>query len=205
MPGEGMVKGKLKEKGNWIVGWEAEDPQTGKNYILVFGNGENKNISAGRELPNYHLYEVDPNTICKYVGPVGANEVCLWEGDVFEFENSTYFVRWNEMSLEWDAGVVSKLPEASFFKLAQFRFENIRLVGNIYDNPGLLEAKTKENKIQSAIGIIENILEDGACVCAADKETALNLAVYALEEMLGALETDFYATLSELPDNHVDF
>lgn len=98
-----------------------------------------------------HIYEknlkaellVDENTICQYTGLTNEFGEGFWENDivqcgyyygVIKYEEDAFIIKWN-----------AKGSEFLRHDLAYWAYlRNARVVGNIFDNPELLE-KGKEN------------------------------------------------------------
>ena len=85
---------------------------------------------------------IDPETICQYTGLTDKNGKKIWEGDILEGHLDDKFpedvtrekVIWHESG--WKAeepGCVDKEY------LDEFDAENFEVVGNVFDNPELLE------------------------------------------------------------------
>lgn len=125
-----LFRGKRIDNGEWKYGylygiWE-------QGYILW---GMTNNV------PN--MVEVDPETICQYTGLTDKNGKKIWEGDILEGHLDDKFpedvtrekVIWHESGWKTEEpGCVDKEY------LDEFDTENFEVVGNVYDNPELLEA-----------------------------------------------------------------
>lgn len=86
---------------------------------------------------------IDPETICQYTGLTDKNGKKIWEGDILEGHLDDKFpedvtrekVIWHESG--W------KTEEPGCYDkeyLDEFDAENFEVVGNVFDNPELLEA-----------------------------------------------------------------
>lgn len=85
---------------------------------------------------------IDPETICQYTGLTDKNGKKIWEGDILEGHLDDKFpedvtrekVIWHESGWKTEEpGCVDKEY------LDEFDTENFEIVGNVYDNPELLE------------------------------------------------------------------
>lgn len=128
-----LFKAKRKDNGKWIEG--AVLPACNGTYIatsFLEGDFDEPLIVAA--------YEVVPETVCQYTGLTDKNGKKIWENDIvrFEkynavvrFEKGTYVMKWiNEMYFRDD-----------FYFWATDRRSFIENIGNIFDNPELLEVE----------------------------------------------------------------
>lgn len=135
-----------KEDGEWVVGHLYCD--VGKWMIRQFEF----------DRADYVSYEVNPETVCQYTGWNDSSGNKIWENDVVEFSENERYLIWysREMSMPtaislngiqfngtdyWN-GNNPQFTYADFCLMLQDpwgHFPNIRVVGNILDNPELLE------------------------------------------------------------------
>ena len=125
-----LFRGKRIDNREWVEGY-------------LYGMGEKRYILY--ELPNSAPtigIEVDPETICQYTGLTDKNGKKIWEGDILEGHLDDKFpedvtrekVIWNESGWKTEeSGSVDKTY------LDEFDTENFEVVGNVFDNPELLE------------------------------------------------------------------
>ncbi len=125
-----LFRGKRIDNGEWEYGY-------------LYGIWEQRYILWGmtNNVPN--MVEVDPETICQYTGLTDKTGKKIWEGDILEGHLDDKFpedvtrekVIWHESGWKTEEpGCVDKEY------LDEFDTENFEVVGNVFDNPELLEA-----------------------------------------------------------------
>lgn len=123
MSREILFRGKMTDNGEWEVGGVFFS----KNYTGIIVNA-------------MRWVEVDPETVGQYTGLTDKNGK-RYEGDIFQASDGEYIqryiIKWNEDSLEWSAECIGD-PDGTL-PLSEFRVEEIEVIGNIFDNPELLE------------------------------------------------------------------
>ena len=119
-----LFRGKRKSDGKWIFGNLLQTDDDG-TYIIQ------------NHVPHHFLknFEVDPESICQYTGLTDKNGRKIFEGDILRFENcSNYPVVWDD-----DYCAFGSCWYSDFDHLSKYRSIEIEVVGNIFDNPELLE------------------------------------------------------------------
>ena len=115
-----LFRGKRTDNGTWTFGylfriWE--------RAYLCWGTTNN--------VPN--MKEVLPETVCQFTGLYDKNGRKIFEGDILKYEEEYYLVKFLEY--RWAAIYKTCLPD----DLDQRTAKDFEKVGNIYDNPELLE------------------------------------------------------------------
>lgn len=125
-----LYRGKRRDNGNWIIGYYLV--VDGISYILperCFLNG---------------IVEVAPSTVGQYTGLTDKNGVKIFEGDIVKTKYGRLCsVEWFESNsvLCFDQrpiGVLENLLKKSPDKLDLWHKANLEVIGNVHDNPELL-------------------------------------------------------------------
>ena len=140
--------------GKWVEGNHLYDEMTDKHYIIPFGN-INESQKVGQEGCCYCVgFEVIPETVGQYTGVTDKNGKKIFEGDIVKTHyantNKTEFVeqvifeggsfraktKYTDNSSH-SALLYNGVPHLAIDKSAYM--DSIEVIGNIHDNPELLE------------------------------------------------------------------
>ena len=136
---EFLFRGKDVDTGKWVYGgyckhdkvkvcFTTDDPKT-KYMIIVDGS-----CDWGFE-PPLQGYEVDPNTVGQFTGLTDKTGKLVFEGDIVDIiHQGIYKCRWDECNFEFG---FSNGNES--FGIAYVSPHDFVVVGNIYDDPEMLE------------------------------------------------------------------
>jgi len=116
------------EDGIWVKGYLKCD--TGKWEISQFEY----------DRADYVWYEVDPSTICQCTGLRDKNGKLIWENDIVNCltEECCGYIGWNESEAGFYFNVL--LEDGRFEEEHIYDYQDgIEVIGNIFDNPELLE------------------------------------------------------------------
>lgn len=92
------------------------------------------------DVPN--MVEVDPSTICQCTGLKDKNGKLIWENDIVRDDNGNlYKAFWQDRyyQFSWICVKSDKLPIGAKWDFWSIRSYEIEVIGNIFDNPELLE------------------------------------------------------------------
>lgn len=126
-----LFKAKRIDNGEWV-----------QSYL--YGILEKRYILWGmtNDIPN--MIEVDPTTICQCTGLKDKNGKLIWENDIVKDEHGNlYKAFWqnNYYQFSWIC-VSSEIFQSGIkWDLYVMRSFEIEVIGNIFDNPELLESE----------------------------------------------------------------
>lgn len=157
-----ICKAKDIETSEWVYGYYVAIPEEyghGELVHAIFDPNKCEHIYMG-EYKDYGWHEVDPKTICQCAGWCDSNKTLIFEKDIVEFVGpNTHrdLIWWNNEMSEMEAIPVdgiefngydfwnSKYPKANYSSFCLMMqdpygdFKEIKVIGNIVDNPELLE------------------------------------------------------------------
>ncbi len=166
MAREKLFRGERTDIGEWVEGCLLVDYITGQYFIHANGNSVNESDKVGEEgCLKFLAFEVDPETACQYIGFPDKNGRKIFDRDIvkihqFLFDGSEHekeiivsieymddracfganllqakeirqYMGYSDEDLE---KVV--IPLSDFYGLHEESFE---IIGNVFDNPELLE------------------------------------------------------------------
>ena len=129
-----LFKAKRKDNGEWVEGGYFCEPYTDKEFIIrwnSFGLGYNEFI------------EIDPETLCQYTGLTDKNGQKIWENDICDRkEKYPEIVTYNKG--DWQLDYSYALGKEMHYNACNLGFyvcerNCVEVIGNIFDNPELLE------------------------------------------------------------------
>jgi uncharacterized phage protein (TIGR01671 family) len=135
-------RGKRKDNGEWVCGWLAGDTQTFiiSSFLIVHKNTGEKTIDSSCS----SIYEVIPETVGQYTGTKDKNDKKAYPGDVAKFyECSDEYLFFHgiakimDTTIGWTWEIIKQGNE--FLDSSSFWNDDFEIIGNIYDNPELLE------------------------------------------------------------------
>lgn len=133
-----LFKAKRIDNGEWAEGYYV------KKYDLL-GNEEHLIFHAD-SYKVWEYVEIDPETLCRFTGRCDKNGNRIWENDILMAhldesypEDATY------ETVEWGfAGwVTHEAGSTDREYIDKFDLEHFEVVGNIFDNKGLLQEEHK--------------------------------------------------------------
>lgn len=143
-----LFRGKSIMRGEWIYGYlnqhrgnirydcDCEPIADGCYYI----NDWQAKIDTGMYGQDY---KVDPNTVGQFTGLTDKNGVKVFEGDIVRYGDTIHRVVFEQRNGTAYFGLVYAACETLPFGHYQ-DLKQIEVIGNIYDNPELLEVSGNE-------------------------------------------------------------
>ena len=131
-----LYKAKRKDNGEWMVGFYTYIYK--KHYIYT---GQ---LIRGGLYDIAERFEVDPSTICRCTGLKDKNNRLIWENDIVKDDKGNlYKAFWqdNYYQFSWICIKSAKLPIGAKWSLWNIKSFEIEVIGNIFDNPELLESE----------------------------------------------------------------
>lgn len=131
-----LFKAKRKDNGEWVEGYYVYCRK--RHYILPV-----LNKAIGFDEREDEWVEADPNTICQYTGPTDKNGKKIWENDICDRkEKYPEIVTYNKG--DWQLDYSYALGKEKHFCACNLGFyacerECVEVIGNVFDNPELLE------------------------------------------------------------------
>lgn len=126
-----LFRGECTETGDWVKGFYVRlyDDKGHESHRIYPGYAE---TDCGDYYPDF--WEVDPETVGQFTGLTDKNGKKIFEGDIFIFPE----IRKHKYVVEWDANYACF---DCFNDVSGFDASSIEVIGNIHDNPELLETK----------------------------------------------------------------
>ena len=133
-----LFRGKRTDNGEWVEGNLITDEQDEKKCFIGYVFGTNDDGTPH----DYDVVSVDPSTICQCTGLKDKNGKLIWENDIlsghiddeFPEDETRKRVVWHEN------GWCTNEPGCDYYEeLDDFDSENFEVIGNMIDNPELLE------------------------------------------------------------------
>lgn len=116
-----LFRGKRVDNGEWETG----------SLVITRGGCSDEQVFITDKMTTF-LTPVISETVGQYIGAVDKNGKKIFEGDIVKFGNNIYEIRFIEKYSRF-AGTNAHCVFASFL------LKNSEIIGNIHDNPELME------------------------------------------------------------------
>lgn len=120
-------RGKNVDNGEWVYGDFCREINSKKLIYLIVETRENGTMD---------FYHVNPDTVGQYTGRADA-----YEGDIFIDGYSMYVIVWDKKTSGFRAKLYPRSLPLNLFTNEELK----RKIGNIHDNPELMEKKHGKN------------------------------------------------------------
>ena len=120
-----LYRGKRKVNEEWAYG-----------FPFVSRKGEYKIKWYDPRYGSAKTSEVHPNTVGQFTGLLDANGTKIFEGDIVKRSSVPMLVVWNEYGALFE---VEYVMDGERYCNMLFGCEMLEVIGNIHDNPELLE------------------------------------------------------------------
>lgn len=129
-----LFRGKRIDNGEWIEGSLSTEYYQNHGVVLICPSED-------------EAYKVDPSTVGQYTGLTDKNGKKIFEGDIFidpDFadDNIRCFVRFSDDDCAFIAKNASNSDEYFLRDYSVFGKMEIKVIGNIHNNPELLEEQS---------------------------------------------------------------
>lgn len=133
-----LFRSKRIDNGEWAEGHLITDEKDDLKYFIGYVLGTDEDGSPH----DLDAVQVDPSTIGQCIGLKDKNGKLIWENDIMEAHIDEDFPEdVSRFKVEWNGkGWVENHPDGVDREyLDDFDTEHFKVVGNIFDNPELLE------------------------------------------------------------------
>lgn len=132
-----LFRGKRVDNGEWI---EGSLIQLDENYTCIVPPYPSASSLSVRDLVSVLLKMVDPNTVGQYTGLTDKDGKRVYEGDIVDYDTIDRFAAtWNPTAARYDTVDAAGKECFTLGTILSDKKRSCVVIGNIYDNPGLLE------------------------------------------------------------------
>lgn len=138
----GIYRGKRKDTGEWVEGNLIESDNSHYPMVLIGHviTSRDKHTNA-LSFDGFDLCEVDPATVGKYTGLLDKNGNRIFESDILllDGEDGYFKLKFDEDTARFVMiGDIIQVDFDNFYSI------EVEVVGNIHDNPELLEVNEND-------------------------------------------------------------
>lgn len=142
-----LFRGKRADNGEWIRGDLITTPFTGKetqqNIIYILDITKADYDCFEDLVEDNGIFEIAPDTVCQCTGLTDKNGRKIFEGDIvqdYPFKAVVKFGEFESQVLKNIGFNLDWFKELSYRRDLPYWVDKIEVIGNIFDNPELLEA-----------------------------------------------------------------
>lgn len=143
-----LFKAKRKDNGEWVEGFLLSDGMQEPEHWFVGSIVIEpcKGTACDEwDITGIALEEIDISSLCQFTGLTDKNGQKIWENDIVKTSkfgqddgNGHNHAGFDMFSVKWNNGGFALLNQWRRFNLRQDK-EEYKVIGNIFDNPELLE------------------------------------------------------------------
>ena len=138
-----LFRGKRCDNGEWVQGFYVRaDHHWHNNGIhkdwIICGASAN-----GGWFALHNKYAVKTDTVGQFTGLTDKNGKKIFEGDIIRVASEASYGRWSDFECRWDEGNLEwgLTNKNESFGMAYVSPYEMKIIGNIHDNPELLEVE----------------------------------------------------------------
>lgn len=140
---EVLFRGKRIDNGEWLEGDLLTPTQEG--FLQVYEISDTHSVMGDR-------YEVEPETVGQYTGLTDKNGKKIFEGDIIRIDSSCYDDIYITKVFDYNGTLCVDIWHREYDQTAiAFAFDDwdttgdeVEVIGNIHDNPELLEGRNDD-------------------------------------------------------------
>ena len=126
-----LFRAKRIDNGEWVEGYLIADEQNEEKCFIGYVFGTNDDVTPH----DFDVVAVDPSTICQCTGLKDKNGKLIWENDILNSGNLV--VAWREELASYCLTKKGWMYQHFFGEAVDAC--DCEVIGNIFDNPELLE------------------------------------------------------------------
>lgn len=134
-----LFRGKTKIGGFWFKGAYVPENKIIIGYFEVGGHDPNEDLTDCKSV----IRKVLPETVGQYTGLTDKNGKRIFEGDIVEYDNVNYEIKYIEGFAAFDLRSVDNMNYAP--RITTNTVPRMIVIGNIHDNPELLNKEAVQN------------------------------------------------------------
>lgn len=139
-------RGKRIDNGKWVIGFYFnmgdDDGKHVHHFIMPFL----ADLSRGTPIEKIQI-EVDPETICQYTNAIAIGGKKIYENDIVGHDGTIGIVKFGKYGNGFHFGYYIQWINCPHFHNELYFWENkVNVIGNIFDNPELLDIAQYPNK-----------------------------------------------------------
>jgi uncharacterized phage protein (TIGR01671 family) len=150
-----LFRGKRIDNGEYVIGNRIDDGVTGQVFIHAVGNSVNESDKVGEEGGlQFVAFEVALYTICQCTGLKDKNGTLIWENDIVKhYNDDAHPENYCTGTVLWDENYAGFYRTSNEYGLSKPRISSdciYEVVGNVFDDPELLEEKYGDMQTQES-------------------------------------------------------